>query len=490
MFERLLRHRRSSARSRASSRRRSLGIECLEDRRLLSNYYVAPRGKDTNPGTLEQPFATIRHALAAAEQPGDHVIVRKGTYREHLVLPHGGTAEAGPLVLENYPGERPILSGFGLRGGNMILVENLSYVVIRGFDIRNNTRVSDGSGIRILGEGANIEISNNKIHDMRGRSAMGITVYGTSDVPISNLIVDRNEIYNIQAAPSEVLTLNGNVTDFQITNNRVHDVNNIGIDMIGGEADIHPTQVARNGLVKGNVVYRARSNYGGGFAAGIYVDGGRDIVIDGNVVCRNNVGIEVGAENPGIVASGVVVQNNLIYWNDKAGLGFGGYDKDKTGRVEDCTFINNTVYKNDTRKTGFGQLWIQYASQNTVANNIFWASANNKLVDSWDGNVDNVLDNNLWYTEAPSRRAVFTWNGQRYASFASYQTATQQDAHSLFADPKFVKRTAANFHLSAASPAINAGGATPGQFAPTDFDGRSRPQGERPCIGAYEYTSS
>jgi hypothetical protein len=461
----------------------------LEDRRLLSNYYVAPRGKDSNSGTLEQPFATIRHALVAAEQPGDHVIVRKGTYREHLVLPHGGSAEAGPFVLENYPGERPILSGFGLRGGNMILIENLSYVVIRGFDIRNNTRVNDGSGIRIVGGGSNIEVRDNRIHDMRGLSAMGITVYGTSDVPVSNLIIDRNVIYNIQAAPSEALTLNGNVTDFQITNNRVHDVNNIGIDMIGGEADIHPTQVARNGLVKGNVVYRARSKYGGGFAAGIYVDGGRDIVIDGNVVYQNNVGIEVGAENLGIVASGVVVQNNLVYWNDKAGLGFGGYDKDKTGRVEGCTFVNNTVYKNDTRKTGFGQLWIQYASQNTVANNIFWASANNVLVDSWEGNVDNVLDYNLWYTESAGHRAVFTWNGQRYTRFASYQAATQQDAHSLFADPKFVKRGAANFRLLAVSPAINAGSAAPGQFAPTDFDGRTRPQGTQPCIGAYEYVA-
>lgn len=62
---------------------------------------------------------------------------------------------------------------------------------------------------------------------------MGITIYGASDTPISDLIIDGNEIYN-QTTTSEALTLNGNVMGFQVTNNFVHDVNNIGIDFIGG----------------------------------------------------------------------------------------------------------------------------------------------------------------------------------------------------------------------------------------------------------------
>ena len=67
----------------------------------------------------------------------------------------------------------------------------------------------------------------------------------------------------------------------RVTNNHVHDVNNIGIDFIGGERSICKDigKVARNGICSGNRVERARSNYGGGFAAGIYVDGARDIKI-------------------------------------------------------------------------------------------------------------------------------------------------------------------------------------------------------------------
>jgi len=55
-------------------------------------------------------------------------------------------------------------------------------------------------------------------------------------------VIDGNEVYDCDPAPSEALTLNGNVDGFQVTNNVVHDVNTIGIDAIGGERDIQPDQ--------------------------------------------------------------------------------------------------------------------------------------------------------------------------------------------------------------------------------------------------------
>jgi hypothetical protein len=44
-----------------------------------AEFFVAPAGRDTNPGTLEQPFATIQRAQEAVA-PGDTVLVRGGTY--------------------------------------------------------------------------------------------------------------------------------------------------------------------------------------------------------------------------------------------------------------------------------------------------------------------------------------------------------------------------------------------------------------------------
>ena len=52
------------------------------------------------------------------------------------------------------------------------------------------------------------------------------------------------------------MTLNGNVTHFQVTNNLVHDNNNIGIDIIGYE-NTGPVgyDEASYGVVSGNTIY-------------------------------------------------------------------------------------------------------------------------------------------------------------------------------------------------------------------------------------------
>ncbi len=464
-----------------------LQVEVLEARCLLSSYFVAPAGDDVGPGTVDLPFATIQHALNVASHPGDSVTVRSGTYHEHVRFPDSGNSRGGFITLQAFPGERPVLDGTGLPGGHMMLLKNISYVKIIGFDIANDFGVNDGSGIRIVGSGSHIEIRNNTIHDIRGTSAMGITVYGTRARAISSLIIDGNEIYDCEPSPSEALTLNGNVTHFQITHNLVHDVNNIGIDMIGGEKDIHPTEVARHGLVRGNMVYGAHSNYGGGFAAGIYVDGGQYITIEQNISHDNDLGIEVGAENRGIVASRIMVRNNLIYANDKAGLVIGGYDRN-AGRVKYSRLINNTVYQNDTLQRGYGQLEIDFATYNTIANNIFWASADNVfLASAGAGNGQNTIDFNLYFSAAGAANAQFNWNADTYDTFAAYRAATRRDAHGVFADPRLLNAAAADFHLAEGSPAIDAGTSKKGLFARLDFEAVQRPQGLKPDLGAFEF---
>src|SRR5688572_5954217 len=45
-----------------------------------ATFYVAPTGKDTNPGTAPAPWLTIQRA-ANTVNPGDTVIVRPGVYK-------------------------------------------------------------------------------------------------------------------------------------------------------------------------------------------------------------------------------------------------------------------------------------------------------------------------------------------------------------------------------------------------------------------------
>ncbi|MBI3785776.1 MAG: right-handed parallel beta-helix repeat-containing protein [Deltaproteobacteria bacterium] len=430
--------------------------------------------------------ATVQAALNQAVA-GDTVSVNAGIYFEKINFPASGGSSGGYITLQGAPAHAAILDGTNVAGSDMVLIDSRSYVKLVGFEIRNNLKVNDGSGVRILGSASHIEIRDNVVHDVRGKSAMGITVYGTQPASISDLIIDGNEIYDCEPANSETLTLNGNVELFEVTNNFVHDVNNIGIDFIGGERDIQPdtTKVARNGVCRGNRVYRARSNYGGGFAGAIYVDGGRDIVIERNVTAESDLGLEVGAENAGVDAQSIVVRDNILHHNDKAGLVFGGY-AGNVGRVNNCSFLNNTLFDNDTLGEGFGELWVQFAANNVVRNNLF-VSAQSVVLRSEDGNVNNRLDYNLWRSSAGM--PTFVWKNIEYNGLAAFEAGSGQDGHGLSSDPQFVSPATANFHLRSTSPAVNAGDPafTPG-LGETDFDGASRLVGGRVDVGADEIT--
>lgn len=441
------------------------------------------RGARAASGVVPDDFATVQAALDQA-LPGDTIEVKdtSGPYFEKVEFTRGGDAAQGFISLAAYPGHVPILDGTGVVGSDMVLIDTKSWVRIRGFEIRNHLGVNDGSGVRVLGSGSHIEILENHIHDIRGRHAMAITVYGTDPSrSISDLVLRGNLIHDCEPASSEAVTLNGNVERFVVEGNVVRDVNNIGIDFIGGETSIQPdpTKVARDGVCRANRVERARGPWG----AGIYVDGGRDILLERNVVTECELGIEVGAENSGVVASGIEVRDNLVYWNDRAGIVFGGYAAG-VGRVERSTFRNNTTFENDRLGEGLGELWIQYASDNDVRDNVFHATAQGIVLTAETGAVSNRLDFNLWSAPVTPE---FAWRGTSYPSLAAYQAATGQDASSLVADPLFVDPVAPDLHLQAGSPAIDrADPLLVPAVAERDIDDEPRRQGSSVDLGADE----
>ena len=76
-------------------------------------YFVDPaRGDDAHDGSEARPWKSINHALRQLA-PGDTLLLRGGTFYEHLVVPVSGE-EGRPITIRSYPGELAIVDG-GLR---------------------------------------------------------------------------------------------------------------------------------------------------------------------------------------------------------------------------------------------------------------------------------------------------------------------------------------------------------------------------------------
>ncbi len=431
--------------------------------------WVARGGNDAGPGTQAHPFATIQHAMDLAT-PGTTVTVRAGDYPERVTVKASG--EPGhPVTLTAAAGERVVLDGSTLTVPHdrsaMLLIDSKSYVTIHGLEItgfRSHAFEHVPVGILVLGSGDHVRIEDNLIRDMGttfkgsdGGDAHGIGVFGTSDhAPISHLEVVGNELRNLTLGSSEALVVNGNVTGFLIARNRVHDTNNIGIDAIGfeGEAPDPAVDQARDGVIRDNEVWNIDSYgnpaYGTDRSAdGIYIDGGRDILVENNVVHAVNIGIELASEHHGRSTSGVTVRNNLVYDATAIGLAMGGYDTQR-GSTQDCAFVRNTVVGTDGPT-----LLVQFDTRdNRITDNIFVAGPGASFVENpFRANRGNEFDHNLYWSVTGSPTGTWEWRRVDYGDFENWRAHSGNDARSRFADPLFTDPSHHDYSVPADSPA-------------------------------------
>jgi hypothetical protein len=467
-----------------------------------SVFWVAPGGDDSAEGSQGAPWRTIQHA-ARTVPPGSTVFVRAGVYHERVDVTVSGDPNAGPVVIRNAPGEHPILDGSGLPVpsgfSGLFSIDSRKYVTIQGFAIRNYKTAQAGHapvGIWVTGASDHVSILDNRVHDIEtnfprsnGGDAHGIAMYGTdSDHAISDVVISGNEVYDCKLGSSESIVVNGNVEGFSITNNRVHDNNNIGIDVIGyeGKASDPSVDVARDGIVSGNLVYNIDSYgnpaYGTDRSAnGIYVDGGRDVIVEGNMIHDVNIGMEFASEHAGRSTSYVTARNNVVYHSSVIGLAIGGYDP-KRGNTEHCTIVNNTFYEDQGV-----ELLVQFDTRdNTIENNLIVANKERRFLENpYVENSGNVIDHNVYFAPGGGDRGSWEWKGVTYPAFSDYVRATGNDRHSRFADPHLIDASRADFRLTPGSPAVDAGAFLPAAGS-VDATGAPRAADGAIDVGAYE----
>jgi len=479
-----------------------------------TSYYVSLTGNDSNPGTQAAPWRTIQHAADTA-RAGSTVHVRGGVYEELVSINASGNASDGFITFKSYPGETAVLDAghFTPAGRQAILtIHNQSYVRIVGLEIRNfhtaEHRLSP-LGISVIGAGSHIELLKNNVHHIeqtfegrdapgRGGNGFGIAVYGTdAKTPITDLVIDGNEVHHLKTGSSESLVVNGNVTNFRITHNVVHDNNNIGIDVIGFERTAPDPAVdqARDGVVSGNLVYNITSKGNPAYrneenSDGIYVDGGTRILIENNVMHDVDFGIELASEHKDRATSYIIARNNLIYHSHTAGISIGGYAPER-GHTEHCTVVNNTLYDNDTSGTGTGEFQMQWnMSDNIFANNIVYAgsrcliSLNKSQADKNHPSAE--TDHNLYYCASGAKASIWIGASNTVTGFDQYVESTGNDRHSRFLDPNFVDAASHNFHLQSNSPALAVGITDELPVGELDLDGSPRMKLGKIDLGCYQ----
>ena len=464
-----------------------------------ANYYVSPTGNNSSSGTLAMPWLTIQYGLTQLAT-NDTLNVLTGTFTEKLTIP------ANNIYLRNHLSNTPVIDASGIVFQDPIIsINNKSNVTIDGLELKNNIQLN-AQGILVDGSGSNIVIKNCKIHDIHFSSnvtapvsastnAQGIIVYGTSSTAaITNLKIQNNQLYDCRLGYSEGIAVNGNVNGFEVTNNTVYNLTNIGIDIIGHEGTCsNPTNdQARNGLVKKNIVHHCLSLYAS--SGGLYIDGGTIITVENNTSYHNGYGIEIGCENVGKTTDGIIIRNNIFYDNEICAVALGGFNYPSgSGKVINSTFRNNTCYYNDFSNSGIGELYLSYSENTIIENNIFYTTAQNVLTYSELTQPSLVFNYNTIYCLSGNASLIADWNGISYAGFTAFKMGSGTNSNSQFSAPQFVfaSITIPDFHLtSSSSSSINTG--NPFFISAVDeidIDGELRTNGIVDC-GADEYYSA
>ncbi|HYE68871.1 MAG TPA: right-handed parallel beta-helix repeat-containing protein, partial [Anaerovoracaceae bacterium] len=450
--------------------------------------------------TEKQPWRSIQKAAESAT-PGSTVQIKAGTYYERINIKVSGTSAEKPIIFKNYENDKVIIDGSKSSAStqeDLIHISNQSFVKLIGLEILNNTNKDKDyfvTGIGIWGKGEGIEIRNCKIHQIwyTGSSgdsgAQAIAVNGSHDTePISGLVIDGNEIWDIKCGRSETVALNGNVDRFEFTNNYVHDTDNIGLILTG---DVRNGFVGQNKMERNSFETNPNYTKDDYSAGGIYADGAKDTTIAYNTCTGNDIGIKVGNETRNKECKGIIVRDNLFYGNKTSGIQVGGYDVNKGGAV-DCQFLNNTLYNNNTKKQGRGEINIAKSHDLLFSSNIIYTGAQNLAVSTEDFGAKNIyninFNHNIYYGPGGARGLRFTGVDTGLVGLNMWKSKTKQDGSSRIADPKFADSEKGDFRLVSYSPAIDFG--NPAYIIEEDekdFGGSLRINGKAIDCGIYEF---
>jgi hypothetical protein len=479
------------------------------------NIYVSPSGNDLSltPTDINTPLRTFSAACSLAVA-GDIVYFRGGVYSEKWINLFKSGLPNNYIEFRNYGSEVPIFDGGNLEA-YFILVDNLNYIKINGLHFRK--LIGRSHGIKVTGTSHHIEIknchfselyfSNNPSEIPTSTQTFNPIVFCGSNntTAMTNIVVENCQIYNCRTGYSEALTLVGNINGFRIANNAITNTGNIGIVAAGyyNWCNSSPNNSqARNGIISDNTIDNCNSPVA--IAAGIYIDGAKDVIVERNIAKNGQRGFQINCENhhaiAGAKAENVIIRNNLAINNSRGGIGIGtcyGDSDCKNGIVVNAKITNNTLinnYKNVMvfgRYEDFGELNLMYSVNTIIRNNILYSSltGRSKLQNGWTAimPVNLSSDYNIWFNTS-NTNPEFMFHKVSYMGLNAYK-ASGKETNSKFANPNFID-SSNNFRLNgASSPAFDFSDpalVSIDSAGTVDLDRKTRMKNLLPDTGAYE----
>jgi parallel beta-helix repeat protein len=366
---------------------------------------------------VPQDYSTIQAAINAAVT-GDTVSVSPGTYVERI------NVSSKEITIESTDGPATTIID-GSLGGTVVTIsaDPGQRPVFRGFTVRNGYGDVFAGGVIAYGGPALVE--GNRVVDNFSCSGGGMEA-NFSAATFRNNFVSGNRP-NCSGGPGGG-----------------------GILVLGaGTAQILNNTITRN----------VASSDGGGislFAAG-------SPTIADNVISYNSAGGGAGGYGGGVTlanTSNALIENNVIYGN--SAYAGGGINWLVPSGQPGPTVVNNTI-ANNSALLGTAVFADGFDASARLLNNVLVGNDTHAVMEC--GSFNDLNPPVMLYNDV-----VNTASGLRYGGTCSDQTGVNGN---ISADPLFVDAVANDYHLQAASPAIDAG---LNSGAPADdIDGDSRP---------------
>jgi hypothetical protein len=233
--------------------------------------FVAPNGRDSNPGTQRRPFATLAHALRRL-RAGGRLFVRGGTYPERIKVNAAPGRPAARVLVSNFPGERALVKG-------QLWLGEPSYWTIRGINVAWAEGNPDEPMVRIYGG--------------TGWTLTGAEIWGAHAT--SGLHIDdgpRNDLGS--------WTVTGNCIHDTYPTNGLHQDHNIYVDDMSTSPNPH-------GVITRNILFDAVNGRGIKLGPGGQTGGAVNVDVAYNTIYNS-------AQNVGVSrnSSGVRIYRNIF----------------------------------------------------------------------------------------------------------------------------------------------------------------------------------